>query len=187
MPKTPLEAVERRSEFRTIELGCALQRLFSTFPDGWPGFGLLTLRLGIGIALIYFGATSLLVEIPAPITVAQNLITAAAGVFLLAGLWTPIMGALVALDQIWIAVSPQSSGRDGKWVYLFLAVLSASVAMLGPGAWSIDARLFGRRRLYCDRTRGRRPSPQRVELASTIEGPDRVNRKVDSRRKKRQN
>ena len=54
MPKTPLEGVERRCEFHTIELGCALQRLFSTFPDGWPGFGLLTLRLGIGIALIYF-------------------------------------------------------------------------------------------------------------------------------------
>ncbi len=158
MPKTPLEGVERRCEFHTIELGCALQRLFSTFPDGRPGFGLLTLRLGIGIALIYFGATSLLVEIPAPITVAQNLITAAAGIFLLAGLWTPIMGALVALDELWIAVSLHSSGRDGKWIYLFLAVLSASVAMLGPGAWSIDARLFGRRRLYRDRTRSRRPS-----------------------------
>jgi putative oxidoreductase len=159
MPKTPSEGVECRREFRTIGLGCALQRLFSTFPDGWPGFGLLLLRLSIGIVLIYFGATSLLVQTPAPITVAQNVIATAAGVFLLTGLWTPIMGALAALDQIWIVVLLQSSGRDGKWIYIFLAVLSASVAMLGPGAWSIDARVFGRRRFPSGRTRGSKPSP----------------------------
>jgi putative oxidoreductase len=159
MSKTLFEGVESRDEFRTIGLGCALQRLFSTFPDGWPGFGLLLMRLGIGIALICFGATSLLIQTPAPMTVAGNVIAAAAGVFLVAGLWTPIMGALAALDQIWIAVLLQSSGRDGKWIYVFLAVLSASVAMLGPGAWSIDARLFGRRRFPSHRTRGGRPSP----------------------------
>ena len=132
-------------------MGCALQRLFSTFPDGWPGFGLLLLRLGIGIALIYFGAVRLLVEIPEPTTVAQNLIAAAAGIFLLAGLWTPIIGTLAALDQMGIALSFQFSGQDGKWICIFLAVLSASVAMLGPGAMSIDARLFGRRRFDMDR------------------------------------
>ena len=157
MPETPLEGVRRRCEFCTIGLGCALQRLFSTFPDGWPGIGLLLLRLGIGIALIYFGAASLSVEIRAPITVAQNLIAAAAGIFLLAGLWTPIMAGLIALDQIWIAVSLQVAGLNGKLIYVFLAVLSASVAMLGPGAWSIDARLFGRRRFSGDRNRRRRP------------------------------
>jgi putative oxidoreductase len=117
------------------------------------------MRLGIGIALIYLGATSLLIHTAAPTTVGGNLIAAAAGVFLAAGLWTPIMGALAALDQIWIAILFQSSGRDGKWTYVFLAVLSASVAMLGPGAWSIDARLFGRRRFPSDRTRGSRLSP----------------------------
>jgi hypothetical protein len=39
-----------------------------------------------------------------PITFAQNLIAAAGGIFLLAGLWTPVMGALVALDEVWIAL-----------------------------------------------------------------------------------
>jgi putative oxidoreductase len=130
-------------------LGCALQRLFSTFPDGWPGFGLLLLRLGIGIALIDFGAAGLS-ENPELTSVAQSLIAAAAGIFLLAGLWTPIIGTLAALDQIGIALSFQFSGRDGKWICIFLAVLSASVAMLGSGAMSIDARLFGRRRFDMD-------------------------------------
>ena len=159
MPKKTFEGVDCGREFRTIKLGRALQRLFSTFPDRWPGFGLLLMRLGVGIALVYIGAASLLVEIPAPINVAQNVIAAAAGAFLLAGLWTPVMGALAAVGQIWIAVSFQFSGRDGKWIDILLAVLSASMAMLGPGAWSIDARLFGRRRFYRDRNRSKKQSP----------------------------
>jgi putative oxidoreductase len=138
--------------------GCALQRLFSTFPDRWPGFGLLLMRLGIGVALVYIGAAGLLVEIAAPVTVAQNVIATAAGIFLLAGLWTPIMGASAALDQLWIALSLPSL-QPGDWIHIFLAVLSASVAMLGPGIWSIDARLFGRRRFPSLGTRGKRPSP----------------------------
>jgi uncharacterized membrane protein YphA (DoxX/SURF4 family) len=127
-------------------LDCALQRLYSTFPDRWPGFGLLLLRLGIGIALIDFQTTSLFVGIPAPIRVTHNLIAAAAGILLLLGLWTPIMAALAALNQVWIALSVQFSRPDARWICIFLALLSASLAMLGPGAWSIDARLFGRRR-----------------------------------------
>ena len=161
MPKAPFEGVQSRPNFRTIKLGCALQRLFSTFPDRWPGFGLLLMRAGIGVALVCTGVASLLAEIPAPLTIAQNAIAAAAGIFLLAGLWTPIAGALAALDQIWIAVSLQSSWRDAKWIDIFLAVLCASVAMLGPGAWSIDARLFGRRRFPSHRTREEDHNPKR--------------------------
>ena len=47
-------------EVHTIETGCFLQRLFSTFPDGWPGFGLLLLRLGAGIALVGFAISGFL-------------------------------------------------------------------------------------------------------------------------------
>ena len=65
---------------------------------------------------------------------------------------------LAALDQIWIALSFPSSQQGGEWIHILLGVLCASVAMLGPGAWSIDARLFGRRRFPTHRTRRRRPS-----------------------------
>ena len=159
MPKTPSEGIERGCEFLTIRLGCALQRLFSTFPDRWPGFGLLLMRLGIGIGMVSVGLSSFLVAGPAPITIAQGVIAAAAGILLLAGLWTPIMGALAAVDQLWIAVSLHFSGRDINWLHPLLAVLAASVAMLGPGAWSIDARLYGRRRLYRDLNSDRTRSP----------------------------
>jgi putative oxidoreductase len=46
-----------------------------------------------------------------------------------------------------------------RLIHIFLAVLAAGVAMLGPGAWSIDARLFGRKRFrMADRNRGSTPS-----------------------------
>jgi putative oxidoreductase len=90
--------------------------------------------------------------------VARGGIEAAGGIFVLAGLWTPVMGALIALDELWIAFS-YSLQPDSRLIHIFLAVLAAGVAMLGPGAWSIDARLFGRRRFVMgDRTRGRKPS-----------------------------
>jgi uncharacterized membrane protein YphA (DoxX/SURF4 family) len=94
----------------------------------------------------------------APITVARDFIEAAGGIFLIAGLWTPLMGALIAIDELWIAFSLHSSQRDSRLIHISLAVLTAGVAMLGPGAWSIDARLFGRKRFKMgDRTRGRKP------------------------------
>jgi len=68
------------------------------------------------------------------------------------------MGTLVTLVELWIALLHYSPGED-TWMHIFLAVLAVSVAMLGPGAWSVDARLFGRKRFDIDRTRGRRPSP----------------------------
>ena len=91
----------------------------------------------MGITLICFGAA---------VPVAEEILGAAAGVFVIAGLWTPVTAALAALDQIWIALSFPSSQRDGEWIHILLGVLCVSVAMLGPGAWSIDARLFGRKR-----------------------------------------
>jgi putative oxidoreductase len=130
-----------------------LQRLFSTFPSHWPGVGLLLMRLSLGITLLYLGAAGLLGRTPAAISVAQYIVGAAAGVFVIAGLWTPVTATLAALDQVWIALYIPSSQRGGEWLHILLGVLCASVAMLGPGAWSIDALLFGRRRFPAHRTR----------------------------------
>jgi putative oxidoreductase len=151
--------VEAACEFRNISLGCILQRLFSTFPNGWPGRGLLLLRLGVGVALICLGIGGVLGGRSQPSTLIRDLIEAAGSIFLLVGLWTPVAGALIALDELWIALSLYSSPPDGHWIHIFLAVLTAGVAMLGPGAWSIDARLFGRQRFTMpDRTRKKPPS-----------------------------
>jgi putative oxidoreductase len=67
----------------------------------------------------------------------------AAGILLLIGLWTPISGSLVAALGIWNAVSQAGD----PWADILLAGIGAALALLGPGAWSIDARLFGWKRI----------------------------------------
>lgn len=134
-----------------------MQRLFSTFPNGWPGLGLLLLRLGVGIALISWGVTGFFAASGEPAAIARASIEALGAILLMAGLWTPVAGAVIVLDELWIAFSIYASPPDGHWNHVFLAVLTAGVAMLGPGAWSIDARLFGRKRFdMADGSRGRK-------------------------------
>jgi uncharacterized membrane protein YphA (DoxX/SURF4 family) len=123
-----------------------LQRLFSTFADGWPGIGLLLLRLLTGLALIHFGISGLL-EATQLTTVVLHVIGAGAGLLLLVGLWTPVAGSLAAIVNVWIAFSRLLSHSGDPWIAIIQAVLGAALAMIGPGAWSIDARLFGRKHI----------------------------------------
>ena len=122
--------------------GGLVQRLFSMFPDGWPGRGLLLLRVAAGLLLVYNGIQGLMVA-PLPTSTALQVIAAIAGIFLIVGLWTPIVGAIVALSEIWIALA----GADHPRSTILLAALGIALSMLGPGAQSIDALLFGRKRL----------------------------------------
>lgn len=120
----------------------------------------MLLRLGVGIALISFAVAGFLAGSAEFAPSARAFIEAAGAVLLMIGLWTPVVGALIALDELWIALLLYSSGAGNHWTHVFLAVLTAGVAMLGPGAWSIDARLFGRKR-FDMATRGqdrKRPS-----------------------------
>ena len=119
-----------------------MQRLFSTFAHGWPGNGLLLLRMLTGFALIHYGIVDLR-EAHEFASIAPPIIAAGAGIFLLVGLWTPVTGALVAIAELWIAFSPPGD----PWIPIMLATLGATLAMVGPGAWSIDARLFGRKHI----------------------------------------
>ena len=90
-----------------LALGC-ISRLFSTFPDGWPGLGLLLLRVGLSSHLIFIAISDLSARSSEPIALTTCLAAAVGGIFLLAGLWTPIMGALVAVDELLIALSLHS-------------------------------------------------------------------------------
>ena len=120
----------------------ALQRLFSTFADGWPGGGLLLQRLLTGTILLYCGITHL-GKASQFVPITPHTIAAGAGILLLVGLWTPVGGALVTIVELWIVLL-----RVGDpLVPLMLAILGATLAMIGPGAWSIDARLFGRKHI----------------------------------------
>jgi uncharacterized membrane protein YphA (DoxX/SURF4 family) len=140
----------------TIESGCTVQRLFSTFPNGWPGAGLLLVRLCLGTGLIYVGIVEFLATTSDAVTFAENLFAIVAGTLLLIGLWTPLAGGLGALEEAARLLSLYATVREVAWIHMLFAVLSLSIAMLGPGAWSIDARLFGRKRFDLDRPRDRK-------------------------------
>lgn len=118
-----------------------MQRLFSTFANGWPGFGLLVQRLITGIALLHNGIAQL--ESPSSGLMIPEISGSVLGLFILAGLWTPAVGALVAILEFWIIVA----GGSDLWMSIMLVAFGATLAMIGPGAWSIDARLFGRKHI----------------------------------------
>jgi putative oxidoreductase len=118
-----------------------LQRLFSTFANGWPGFGLFIQRLVTGTALLHQGAAQL--GTAAAGLIAPDMAGAVLGLFILLGLWTPVTGALAAAVELWILLAHGGSA----WMPLMLGVLGGTLAMIGPGAWSVDARLFGRKHI----------------------------------------
>jgi uncharacterized membrane protein YphA (DoxX/SURF4 family) len=131
-----------------------VQRLFSGFPGGPPGISILFLRFGAGIPLVYDGITGLSAA-PQFIPCMRQLLVVGAGVLLLAGLWTPLSGTLAAILELWIAFS----GADHLRGVLLLAALGVALAILGPGAWSVDAHLFGRKRIDISNRRAAIPHP----------------------------
>lgn len=131
-----------------------MRRLFSTFAHGAPGMGLLLLRAAAAAALMA-PAAHLALGRPTEIGLAASLLAAVDGVLVAVGLWTPLaagVGALLALVQFALVPARACNG-------LMLAALTVSLALLGPGAWSIDARLFGWKRIEIAPRKGDAPSP----------------------------
>jgi predicted exporter len=99
-----------------------VQRLFSSFPNGAPGAGLLILRFAI-VAAMLVHADSL----PALLT----------AVLLAAGFMTPAVAGVATVIAV-IYGEPSVAG------------IAVALALLGPGAYSVDARLFGRREIVIE-------------------------------------
>ena len=115
-----------------------MRRLFSTFARGWPGVGLLLLRLVVGIALAWRAIDKL--SSSGPIYVIAVLVIAiSAGLLLLIGLWTPVAAAVLVLIELWRILWK----LDDPWISFLLGTMALALALLGPGFWSLDARLYG--------------------------------------------
>jgi uncharacterized membrane protein YphA (DoxX/SURF4 family) len=83
-----------------------------------------------------------LVTAPPPAIAAQLVATCGAAL-LLFGFWTPVAGVSMALAELALAFLH----THDPWIHILLGALAAALAMLGPGAWSVDARVFGRKRI----------------------------------------
>jgi hypothetical protein len=115
-----------------------MQRLFSMFPHGWPGLALLLLRVSVAAVLLVSAANrSGLISMPLLF----------AGVLLISislsiGFLTPILSVIAfAFAVANLLIGPHA----GNLVYVFSIFDAAALALLGPGAFSVDARLFGLR------------------------------------------
>lgn len=119
--------------------GVALQRLFSTFPAGLPGLGLLILRGVLGGTLLVEGLAQ---------AGALGILASACGASLIGGMLTPLAAVLGGLSAV--AFGP---GEGSGLVLAHVVSVSAALALLGPGAFSLDARRYGRRELVVPRRR----------------------------------
>jgi hypothetical protein len=120
-----------------------VRRLYSTFAGGWPAIGLLLMRLVVGAGVLWHVGPRLWSGPPLHM-VAGYALLALGGFLLIAGLWTPVAGvmvAAVALSEVFTTTGEPPVGR------LLAATIAAALAMLGPGRLSVDARLFGWKRI----------------------------------------
>ena len=84
------------------------------------------------------------------------------GALLLVGLLTPVASALVGLTGLAMAISwipaPLGNLLDGKLGAVEVVVMAVAVGLLGPGAFSLDGYLFGRREIVISAS-SRAPKP----------------------------
>jgi uncharacterized membrane protein YphA (DoxX/SURF4 family) len=119
-----------------------MQRLFSTFPNSWPGAGLLVLRVALALPAAVDGLLTLL-AMQGPWTALTGLVSVLTSVLVLVGLWTPYAAGMLGAAQL-SALLPGGFALERQ---LLRAAMAVALVMLGPGAWSIDRRLFGRKRI----------------------------------------
>jgi len=117
-----------------------MQRLYSTFPGAWPGFALLLLRCVAAAALIAYASVGGWRSLE-PALLLMHGLTIIVAISLIGGLWTPLAGIAQALLQLYSNIATADSS------HMLWAAVGLCVAMLGPGACSVDSRLFGRRRI----------------------------------------
>jgi putative oxidoreductase len=119
-----------------------MRRLFSTFASSWPGAGLLLLRLVVG-SVVLVGAGSKVWSAAPLQTTLTSASLAGSGLLLIAGLWTPLAGTAVAAIEILQVLTL----AEDPLVCLMAGTVGGALAMLGPGRWSVDAQLFGWKRI----------------------------------------
>lgn len=124
-----------------------LQRTFTNFPSGPVGAVLLLLRVVVGASAIADAVLSVAAHYSA-MRLAAAVPAVLAGLALLPGLLVPVASALLAMEGAAILICAQTSALvllESRMALFEFFVMATALAVLGPGATSIDARRFGRR------------------------------------------
>jgi len=128
-----------------------VQRLFTTFPGGAPGFGLLLLRLAVAAVLAEHAGACLFDAGASSGAWTVGVLAAAAAVLLALGFLTPLSAASAVVIAAGLALrvlpSPSRSAFGVGAATFALTLAAAALALLGPGGFSVDAVLFGRREI----------------------------------------
>ena len=126
-----------------------MQRLFSAFPDGRPGVGLLLLRATVGLLAVLQSGHRLVDGADLSLRSGVfDVLALLSGTSLLIGLLTPLAGVTLGVSTVLLRLSVPAAGLvfDNAATLLIVAD-AAAIALLGPGAFSVDGRLFGRREI----------------------------------------
>ena len=115
-----------------------MQRLYSMFPDGRAAFALLCLRVSV-IATLFLG-----VQLAQPNSQVLTWVAAVLAFSLCVGFATPICASLCCLLEIYFLLGARGAVTPCVTVS---ALVALALALLGPGAYSVDARLFGRKKI----------------------------------------
>ena len=100
------------------------------------------MRLVVGGTAVIRATESIHTGIP-PAPIILNLLAVGDGLLLVSGLWTPVAGPLLAVLIVWSA----AAGYVSISPTILTVTIGVSLALVGPGAWSMDAWLFGWKRI----------------------------------------
>ncbi|MGA2337879.1 MAG: hypothetical protein WBQ19_03465 [Terriglobales bacterium] len=130
-----------------------MRRLYSTFPGGLPGVGLLLLRAAIGTRLILRTYTRVFGQQSVDAGMwSLELLALAVGIAFILGFGTPLAGFFSALAGIAVHVWHPSGDPSIVSLLSFNTIaIATAIAFLGPGTLSLDARFFGRRKIIIPR------------------------------------
>lgn len=112
-----------------------MRQLFSAFPSGLAGAALLLFRGALALFVVTAASRNLTLS-PWP-----DLLLDVLAVSLLAGFAVRVIAALLALAGTFLLLR---GGCTVPMLLLTQVLNAAAVAMIGPGAFSVDARLYGR-------------------------------------------
>jgi hypothetical protein len=114
-------------------------RLFSVFPTGAPGIALLILRISLAAAILDCCFDCIKPTVLPVVCLAL----AVQSLLLFLGLLTPIVSILACAFEL----TALAAGHTDIRFILLSSLNAAAIALLGPGAYSLDSRLFGRREI----------------------------------------